>query len=202
MNSADRQQPPISGANRRALESTFHHPAAHNLEWTNVVALINHIGNIERKSNDEFTIKVGTARQLICKPHSKDLTGAEVIDLHAAKIFQIDLSGNEASEQTIRPYDPHGFGDHLIHKDQDRKRGQSVPEEASFYRQTAEAVAAGGRIVVVSHGTGKNDAAHHWVEYLRKHHTDTCARFVHELPVDLSAITEPQLLDLARDALA
>ena len=199
-------------------------------------ALINHIGKVERKSNDEFTFKVGTARQLIRKPHSKDLTGAEVIDIrqflmhagwsahgpseapkrpdhaapsllvvidhHAAKIFQIDVSGNEVSEQTIRPYDPHGFGDHLIHKDQDRERDQRVPEEASFYRQTAEAVAAGGRIVVVSHGTGKNDAAHHWVEYLRKHHTDTYARIVHELGVDLSAITEPQLLDLARDALA
>ncbi len=39
MNSADSQQPPISGANRRALESIFHHPTAHNLEWTHTKSL-------------------------------------------------------------------------------------------------------------------------------------------------------------------
>ena len=39
-------------------------------------------------------------------------------------------------------------------------------------------------------------------EYLRAHHPETFARVVREITADLSSITQPQLLDLAREALS
>ena len=89
----------------------------------------------------------------------------------------------------------------LVHKDQSRERGQRAPEEPAYYETIADAVALGGKIVVVGHGEGKSNAAHHLIEYLKTHHRETYQRIVHEISADLSSVTLPQLLDLARQAL-
>jgi hypothetical protein len=169
------------------------------------------------------------------KPHTKDLTSDEVIDLrhfldqagfspehpseaatlpdpvapnllivvdhHEAKIFQIDVPADDALEHDVKPYDPHHFLHHLTHKDQDRERGQRAPEEPEYYEKIADAVALGGKIVVVGHGAGKSSAAHHLTDYLQSHHHATYQRIVREIDADLSSLTTPQLLDLAREAL-
>jgi len=88
-----------------------------------------------------------------------------------------------------------------VHENQSREEGQRAPEEPAYYEKIAEAAALGGKIVVVGHGTGKSNAAHHLTEYLRSHHSETYQRIVREIVADLSSITTPQLLDLARQAL-
>lgn len=124
-----------------------------------------------------------------------------VVDHHGTKIFRVDVSSDEASEHVITPYDPHHFLHHLMHKDQSRDRGQRAPEEPAYYQKIAEAVALGGNIVVVGHGTGKSNAAHHLTDYLKTHHRETYQRIVREIDADLSSITTPQLLEVARKAL-
>ena len=123
-----------------------------------------------------------------------------VVDHHGTKIFHVDVTSDEAAEDVIKPYDPHHFLHHLVHKDQSRERGQRAPEEPAYYARIADAVALGGRIVVVGHGEGKSNAAHHLTEYLRSHHPETYKRVVAETICDLSAITAPQLLQIAREA--
>jgi hypothetical protein len=124
-----------------------------------------------------------------------------VVDHHGAKIFHVDVSSDDPSEHIIRPYDPHHFLHHLVHKDQPRERGQRAPEEPSFYEEIAQAVALGGRIVVVGHAEGKSNAAQHLTEYLKKHHSETWRRIAGEVSADLSSVTLPQLLELSRKAL-
>lgn len=225
----------ITGSHRRTLEAIFRHPSAHNLEWHDVVGLIGEIGDAQEKHNSEFVFEVAGKRLEMRKPHTKDLTSSQVIELrhflmeagaspehssqpaahpdpaapsllvvvdhHGTKIFHIDVTSDDASEHVIRPYDPHHFLHHLAHKDQSRERGQRAPEEPAYYEKIADAVALGGKIVVVGHGTGKSNAAHHLTEYLQSHHRETYQRIVREITADLSSITTPQLLDLARQAL-
>lgn len=124
-----------------------------------------------------------------------------VVDHHGARIYRIDAASAEAAGREIRPYDPHHFLHHLTHKDQSGERGQRAPEEAAFYQQIAQALAAGERIIVAGHGTGKSNAAEHLLEYLRTHHRETYQRVVREFAIDLSATTMPQLLALAEQAL-
>jgi hypothetical protein len=124
-----------------------------------------------------------------------------VVDHHGTKIFHLDVTSADASEHVIRPYDPHHFLHHLAHKSQSREPGQRAPEEPAYYEKIADAVALGGKIVVVGHGTGKSNAAHHLTQYLRAHHRETYNRVVREITADLSSITTPQLLDLAQQAL-
>jgi hypothetical protein len=225
----------LHGAHLRTLEALFRHPSAHNLEWMDVVALIEKIGAVHQKANDKFTFDVGGEHYLMHKPHTKDLTSSEVADLrhflqrvgwspdgpseaparpdpapptlmvvvdhHGAKIYRIAQASGDASKREITPYDPHHFLHHLAHKDQSREQGQRAPEDPSFYKRIGDALAAGGRIVVVGHGAGKSNAAQHLTEYLRTHHRETYQRIVREIDADLSAVTTPQLLALAEDAL-
>jgi len=219
----------------KTLEAIFGHPSAHNLEWSDTVALIEKIGDVEQKANNEFAFKVAGERHLMHKPHSKDLTGTDVValrsflqnagwtasgaapaqaadiptlpsllvvvDHHGAKIYHIDISGNDVSTHTIEPYDPHHFLHHLTHKDQDREKGQRAPEDSSFYQRISHALAGTERILVVGHGSGHSNAAHHLIDYIRSHDSDTYGRIVDELTADLSSITLLQLLALARKTL-
>jgi hypothetical protein len=132
-------------------------------------------------------------------PASSDLL--VVVDHHGTKIFHVDVASDDPSAHVILPYDPHHFLHHLAHKDQSRERGQRAPEAPAYYESVAQAVARGGRIVVVGHGVGKSSAAHHLMDYLQAHHRETYQRVVREVVADLSAITPPQLLVLAREAL-
>jgi len=222
----------MSRADHRSLEALFRHPIAHNLAWSDVVGLFSRLGSVEEKTNHEFVFQIGAENYVMRRPHSKELTASEVMDLrhfatragcspnapseapanpqpasptllvvvdhHGAKIYHIDVAGDDVSQHVISPYDPHHFLHHLMHKDQSRERGQRAPEEASFYEQIAQAVVPGGKIVVVGHGEGKSNAAHHLVEYLAAHHPETYQRIVREVVADLSSVTPPQLLVLAR----
>jgi hypothetical protein len=225
----------LTGPHRRTLEAIFRHPSAHNLEWRHVVGLIAEIGDAHEKANSEFVFEVAGKRHVMRKPHTKDLTSSEVIEVrhflaqagfseehpsqpaahpdpvapslliavdhHGTKIFSVDVTSDDASEHVIRPYDPHHFLHHLVHKDQPRERGQRAPEEPAYYEKIADAVALGGKIIVVGHGAGKSNAAHHLTEYLQTHHRETYQRIVREITADLSSVTVPQLLDLGRQAL-
>jgi hypothetical protein len=224
----------MSRADRRSLDALFRHPISHNLAWSDVVGLFSRLGNVEQKANHEFVFQVGVETHVMRKPHSKDLTASEIMDLrhfaaragclpnapseapahllaespallvvvdhHGAKIYHIDVAGDDVSRHVIRPYDPHHFLHHLAHKDQSRERGQRAPEEASFYEEISQALAAGGKIVVVGHGEGKSNAAHHLAEYLAAHHPETYQRIVREVVADLSGVTSSQLLVLAAGA--
>ena len=225
----------VTGVHRRTLEAIFHHPSAHNLEWSNVVGLIEKIGHARERANNEFVFEFAGKRHVMRKPHTKDLTSSEVIEIrhflmeaglspdgssqslahanlaapsllivvdhHETKIFHVDVASEDASEHVIRPYDPHHFLHHFVHEDQSREEGERAPEEPAYYEKIADAVALGGKILMVGHGVGKSNAAHHLTEYLRSHHSKTYQRIVREIVADLSSITTPQLLDLARQAL-
>ncbi len=225
----------LTGRHHRTLGAIFRHPTAHNLEWSDVVGLIGAIGETHEQANDKFAFEVAGQRHIMRKPHTKDLTSDEVIDLrhfltqagsapelpsdpvapgvalapdllivvdhHGTRIFHVDVTSDTTSEHDITPYDPHHFLHHLTHKDQARERGQRAPEEPAYYGKIADAVASGGRIVVVGHGDGKSNAAHHLTDDLRAHHPETYQRVVAETVCDLSAVTTPQLLDVARTAL-
>ncbi len=218
------------------LDALFRHPIAHNLEWSDVVALLTRLGTVRQASHNEMTCEIGGAHHQIRKPHGKDLsadevmmfrhlltrsgwsplahdaagsvsggasaaTGADllvVITHHEARLYHLDAL---AAEDVLRPYDPHHFLHHLSHKDQSRERGQRAPEDPSFYRRIAEAMTSAGQVVVIGHGEGHSNAAHHLMGFLKLHHPDIFQKVTCERVADLSSLTPPQLLALARRAL-
>jgi len=127
------------------------------------------------------------------------------IDHHEARIYELDLRPGDQAEQVITPYDPHHFLRHLTHRNQTRQEGERAAEDPSFYERVAQAGIAAmppGRIVIIGHGKGHSDAAHHLEGWIHLHHPDLAHRVACAMAADLSALTPPQLLVLARDVLA
>ncbi len=123
------------------------------------------------------------------------------IDHHEAHLFQIDAQSHDVSEHTLKPHDPHHFRHHLSHKNEDHERGQRASEDPAFYKSIAQELAGAGRIVLVGHGTGHSNAAEHLTEHLRQHHAEIAQRVAATLSADLSALSDKQLLALARKSL-
>jgi hypothetical protein len=121
------------------------------------------------------------------------------IDHHSARLFTIE--GSSETARTLRPYDPHHFLHHLSHRQDRELRGQREPEEPSYYAQIAAALAPARRIVLLGHATGHSNAAAHLEEVLRAKHPEIHGRILATKEVDLSAITEPQLLAVALETL-
>ncbi len=125
-----------------------------------------------------------------------------VMDHHEAKIYHLSEDAAGTTEPIIRPHDPHGFLHHLKHRDQGEERGQRAHEDSAFYGHIAEALKPARQIVVIGHGTGKSNAAHHLMAYLAKHHHEISQRVLVEEDADIAAATVPQLLAMGRKALA
>jgi len=226
--------PLLSTSERRTLTAIFRHPTDHNLEWSDVVALVEKVGAVEQKANGAFGFSIGHDHHIMHRPHTKDLAAAAIIDLrhflthagwspdlpaqpvathaatapcllvaidhHGARLYQVDISSAETSEHVIKPYDPYHFVHHMRHKDP-RGPGERQAEDTSYYVRIAEALAAADCIILVGHGKGASNAAHHLAAYLHEHHPETYACVIAELTADLSSITDPQLLALAAQAL-
>jgi hypothetical protein len=71
----------VTGADRRTLDAIFRHPLSHNLSWRDVVSLFTAIGGAEEKHNGEFVFRAADDILTMKKPHNKDLTGPDVMDL-------------------------------------------------------------------------------------------------------------------------
>ena len=225
-------QATLSTADHRTLEAIYRHPVAANLGWHDVAELFEHVGSLERRHDGAFVVGLAGHQLTMRRPHGKDLTAAEVVELrhfvsrsgrmpdapetppivgdvdllvavehHEARIYVVDVSATDAAAHVIRPHDPHNHLHHLTHRDRSRERGQRAHEDPSFYERVAQAVRDARRIVLVGHGHGHSDAAHHLNAYLAAHHPETAARVRPLISADLSSVTQPQLLALARDAL-
>ena len=92
----------LTGAHRRTLEEIFRHPSAHNLEWRRVVALIAEIGEVHEKPNNEFAFEVSGKRHVMRRPHHKDLTSPELIELRHF-LTQAGASAEPPSEAAAHP---------------------------------------------------------------------------------------------------
>ena len=99
---------------------------------------------------------------------------------------------------TVKPYDPFGFQHHLIHRKEAHYKGDRVPEEDSYYEEIAMDLVNAEEIILIGHGTGKSSAVGFLAEYLKAHRPEEFQRIVATETADLSALTEPQIEEIAK----
>jgi len=203
------------------LESLLAGSLPRNVHWSDVIELIGKVGEIEPHGGTEFAFIVGSQRAFFKRPSTHSLEEGEVsrlrrflreadlsaapnkpvqpirsivvIDHHLARVYQ-DIDGERPQkDDAARPYDPHGFHRHLIHRKETHYQGQRVPEEPSFYEELARDLLPSQEIVLVGHGTGKSSALEFLAGYLKKHHPTLYQRVIATEIVDLSALTEPEI---------
>jgi hypothetical protein len=195
------------------------------VRWDEALELIGHLGRVEAHGGEEFAFVVGTHRELFKRPHGQDLgidevsrlrrflkaAGAEpaaagpaadsitvvVIQHHSAHVYRDANAGGQQDVQ-IKPYDPHRFHHHLVHRKEAHYQGDRVPEESSFYEEIAQVLVDAGDVVLVGHGVGKSSAVDVLLSHLKAHHPELAQRVKGVEVVDLSALSEPQIEAIVR----
>jgi hypothetical protein len=71
----------LSPAHRDALASIFRHPTSHNIEWHDVLSLLEAVGSVNERHDGKYTVTVGTVTEVIERPRHKDIDTEQVADL-------------------------------------------------------------------------------------------------------------------------
>lgn len=207
-------------------ESLLHGKLPRTVHWSDALDLIGHLGHVEARGEDEAAFIVGKQREIFKRPRTPEFGTEEVsrlrkflknavvdspesqpaqpcrmvvvIDHHGAHIYR-DIGGSQVQDAvSIKPYDPHHFHHHLVHRKEAHYRGDRVPEEPSFYEEVAVALTPAQEIVLIGHGTGKSNVAEMLTGYLQKHHPELSRRVKATETADLSSLTEAQAEVIAK----
>ena len=59
----------------------FQQDTNYNVEWHDVVSLLEAIGSIEQKHDDMFLFRIGQNTEVLRRPNGKDIDGQQLVDL-------------------------------------------------------------------------------------------------------------------------
>jgi len=74
-------QPHLNGHHRDTVEAIFGHPTSHNIEWHDVLSLLEAVGTVEERHDGRFHLVLGEADVVISRPRHKDIDTQQVVDL-------------------------------------------------------------------------------------------------------------------------
>ncbi len=93
----------LNHAHRDTLSRLLQHPTSHNIEWRDVVSLLEAIGSVKERHDGKFVVTVGAETETMERPRDKDITAQQVVDLrrmlthagYASGLEQVDSAGQE-----------------------------------------------------------------------------------------------------------
>ena len=71
----------LSNHHRNTLQQIFEHPVSHNIEWRNIVSLLEAVATTVEESGGKLGVTIGTQKEFIEQPAGKDLDTQTVLDL-------------------------------------------------------------------------------------------------------------------------
>ena len=205
------------------LERIFQHPAAHNLDWKDVIALTEHLGTVKEDDGGNLTLTMNSASHIFHRSQDKIVSGVQqIIDLrhlfksagnepavaktsnNAQKLrllvvinqqetLVFKLEGQGSVPEHLHPHDPRGTLHHLKHTGGGDSASRQ-PENVTYYKAIAETVDEADEILLMGNGTGAASAMAHLKDYLQTHHKEIGHKIVGALTVDVEALSEGQLL--------
>ena len=215
---------PLTGSHLRTYNTIFQHPVSHNLQWHDVYALFRHLGQVEPEPNGHQKVTRNGQTLMLHPPHGKDvsdtaevmslrhfleksdktLPGADakeshwllVIDHHDARIFRSEMHGT--IPQRILPHEPEAH-QRLANDAKDFSRGKDKPDPNSFFKPVADALQAGGQILIFGTGTGASSEMDQFIAWFKLHHPDQAKRIIGSVIVDEHHLTGDQLLAKSRE---
>jgi hypothetical protein len=71
----------LDNHHRRTAQAILSHPISHNIEWRQVISLLETIGEVTEEHNGTFKVSVGGETETLHRPSGKDLGEQTVVDL-------------------------------------------------------------------------------------------------------------------------
>ena len=66
---------------RDTLAEILRHPVSHNIEWKDVISLLEEVGSVEERHDGKYAVKLGEGELFLNKPRHKDIDTQMVVDL-------------------------------------------------------------------------------------------------------------------------
>jgi thiamine biosynthesis lipoprotein ApbE len=93
----------LNNAHRDTLSRLFQHPASHNIEWHDMLSLLEAVGSVEERHDGKFVVTVGAETETLERPRDKDIDVQQLVDLrrmltnagYASGLEHADSSGRE-----------------------------------------------------------------------------------------------------------
>src|SRR5579863_2156103 len=92
----------------RILREIFAHPFPHNLEWREVVSVINELGSALERHDGKYEFQIGRTKAVFTKPHQKDMEPAGVTELRHFLLQAWSATAPPEMKPTVVLIDHHG----------------------------------------------------------------------------------------------
>jgi hypothetical protein len=63
------------------VEKIFNHPVSHNIQWHDVLSLLERLGAVTEEHEDRCTVTLGSETQTFDAPRGHDIDEQQVVDL-------------------------------------------------------------------------------------------------------------------------
>ena len=71
----------LSSHHRDTVEKIFSHPPSRNVEWRQVISLLDTIGSVTHEHNGKLKVTLGPETEVLPAPHGKDVELQSLVDL-------------------------------------------------------------------------------------------------------------------------
>jgi hypothetical protein len=71
----------LSSHHRDTIEKIVTHPASGNIEWREVLSLLEYLGTTTEERNGKFVVLLGPETEVLEAPHTKDIDAQMIVDL-------------------------------------------------------------------------------------------------------------------------
>ena len=71
----------LNGHHRDTLVRIFQEDTNYNVEWHDVMSLLEAVGSIEQRHDDMFLFRIGQETEVLRRPSGKDIDGQQLVDL-------------------------------------------------------------------------------------------------------------------------
>ncbi len=71
----------LDGRHRATVEKIFNHPLGHNIQWHDVLSLLQSLAAVTEESGDRYTVTLGAETETFDAPRGHDIDEQQVVDL-------------------------------------------------------------------------------------------------------------------------
>jgi hypothetical protein len=90
----------LDSHHRDTLLKIFQHPTSHNIEWPEVISLLEAVGAVEKRHDGKYAVKIGDESEVLTRPKHKDIDVQQVIDLRRMlKNAGYDVTADELEQK-------------------------------------------------------------------------------------------------------
>ena len=89
----------LSSRHRDTVEKIFSHPPSRNIEWREVVSLLETVGTVTHEHNGKLKVALGPETEVLPSPHGKDVDVQILVDLRR----MLKQAGFAPDESVVTP---------------------------------------------------------------------------------------------------